>query len=935
MPLGEKYADWDACKSDGKSDKYCGFLYHNASPHADEKALESSYQRFITQQLNAVRKLYGKESDDWDVGLMYGIPEKIEADGKKIKGTLAYAGVSRNGRLYLPEELKKGHGKKLDLILNHGTTDGAESELYRLPPEFRTALEQHKKIKIGEILLTWSDETLTLSYEAVITHEFFQKEVIEANMSVSLGILYDADSPKICNEHCYTVIKGTEFQEVSLVYHPGFPIATIEAAEAFLKKESTEAFQINTEVKKGDQYTWTANENQIPATITFGTGGTQFTFTGTFDGSSTTGTENFRISTSNGTADLDIIPSTNQKSGNNPHINVNTYKLKNGKKASMPSKKRANEQAEDQVEPTGTIPANKPTTVPDNTSGTAGGGNCLDGKIWDAETEECIDSETGDASVRSIPEPVEKASVTSTGEAETVAGVKYTPIAGSGAPDDSTGSKDEPVKKEEDLAPSDAPFSKKPETAATEMEDDEEHEKDKEDKSFDFGDLKSEKKRTQEYLNKLEQLEAVNQLKIHESRVRAKELKAREMKAEQTIRSAKESARKQLSVTRSGATESAGKISATEAEITKPAAWWKAVVAQENVIPSFIWKVDKEKIYETYGKKYMRAWDANENELKLPIPKATGTEAVTGPPSGDTQRIMSELVLVLPSGKVVTPIRQFCETKILPPGTREAFFYDFGAISFAAIVEDGSTQVPEQAIVVRSAGTNAAPRGKRLTIGYTQLEESPIDIISAANRAYALESINDESVEILDTTFDDDTAGSGTATVRKAKGGGIKDNRWVSGNTGAQITADATGNGLLTFAGLKAAKGVIQDEGLDDSNLIFYTTGKGIRDIIDDANLDTYIGYSRPAVITEATVERIAGCNLVRTSATAPTTQAVAGDSRSVLFIPNVAFGLISGRDLTMEAQRRNELQSVFLTGTQRIAGVVKNVEGTVRVSHL
>ena len=32
---------------------------------------------------------------------------------------------------------------------------------------------------------------------------------------------------------------------------------------------------------------------------------------------------------------------------------------------------------------------------------------------------------------------------------------------------------------------------------------------------------------------------------------------------------------------------------------------------------------------------------------------------VAGPP--DTMRIMSEQVLVLPSGKVVTPIRQFCE----------------------------------------------------------------------------------------------------------------------------------------------------------------------------------------------------------------------------------------------------------------------------------
>ena len=96
--------------------------------------------------------------------------------------------------------------------------------------------------------------------------------------------------------------------------------------------------------------------------------------------------------------------------------------------------------------------------------------------------------------------------------------------------------------------------------------------------------------------------------------------------------------------------------------------------------------------------------------------------------------------------------------------------------------------------------------------------------------------------------------------------------------------------------------------------------------------MDTYIGYSKPAIITEATVERIAGTNLVRSSALASGGQS--DSSRSVMFIPNVAFGLVSGRDLTMEAQRRNELQSIFLTGTQRISAVVKNVEATVRISH-
>ena len=82
-------------------------------------------------------------------------------------------------------------------------------------------------------------------------------------------------------------------------------------------------------------------------------------------------------------------------------------------------------------------------------------------------------------------------------------------------------------------------------------------------------------------------------------------------------------------------------------------------------------------------------------------------------------------------------------------------------------------------------------------------------------------------------------------------------------------------------------------------------------------------------------VERIAGTNLVRSSAVSNGSGAFAAQKRSVMFVPNVAFGLISGRDLTMEAQRRNELQAIHLTGTQKVAGLVKNVEATCRISHL
>ena len=567
-------------------------------------------------------------------------------------------------------------------------------------------------------------------------------------------------------------------------------------------------------------------------------------------------------------------------------------------------------EADDTIVPEGNLPASKPE---------AGSSDRSDGQIFNAQTRKYETSDTGDSSKRSIPQPVQKASSTSTGEAETVDGVDVEDVsAGAQLPDDN----EEGVKTELGGSEPEEDVVGAPENYWRTN-----------------ADLKSERKRTAEYHAKVQRAEAKSALETAKLRVEAKGLLAQEKELDARIRRAKETSKPRAIVSPVGGVYASGKkTSAVETEISKPSSWLRAVQREENVSPSFVWHINKEKIYENYGKQFIKKFDSSENEVHVPIPqgnvgKVSGTEAVSGPPTGDFMRIMSEQVLVLPSGKVVTPVRQFCETKVLPTGTREAFFYDFGPVSFSNITEDGSTSVTESSSVIRSAGTSTTPRGTRITIGYTQTEESPIDIVASANRSFALESINDESAEVLSRAFNDDTGSSGDATNRKAKGGGAKTGRWVNGNTGAQITADATGNAVLKYAGLLSAKGVIQDEGLDDSNLITYTSGKGIRDLTLDADLDSYIGFSRPAIITEATVERIAGTNLVRSSALADGGEALS--TRSVMFIPNVAFGLVSGRDLTMEAQRRNELQSIFLTGTQKIAGVVKNVEATVRISHL
>ncbi len=581
-------------------------------------------------------------------------------------------------------------------------------------------------------------------------------------------------------------------------------------------------------------------------------------------------------------------------------------------------------EVEDQVVPTGELPAH---TVPQNGAGGNAGGGCPDGQIFNATTRKCVDSDTGRADQRSIPEPVAKATSATGGEngQEDVSGYDVDTIEPAPLPDENEGVITDLGGDTLDTGDDEATDATVTSEGPVEIV------------SGGGSDNASETRRQVRYTAKVTKAEiAANKaIKAQEARIKAKSLKAQEMKIDLEILKAREAAQPTLSVTPAKGTFANGKVSAVEAEVSKPSAWLRAVQRHQNVSPAYMWDIDKEKLFENYNKKGVRSFDANDNEIFTKV-KAGEASSLGGPVDG--MRIMSEQVLVLPNGKVVTPIRQFCETKVLPAGTNEALFYDFGDVTFDDLTDDVTTLVPESTVSIRTAGTGATPRGTRISISYTQTETSPVDIIASANRAFALESVNDESSQVL-TAANTDTANAGDLEAnRKAKGGGVKTGRWVNGNTGAQITADAAsqGAGVLKYQGLLNAKGVIQDEGLDDSNLITYTTGQAIRDLTLDADLDSYIGFSRPAIITEATIERVAGTNLVRTSVGNAGTTAGGGAQafRSTMFIPNVAFGLVTGRDLTMEAQRRNEFQAIHITGTQRVDAVVKQVEALCRISH-
>ena len=362
--------------------------------------------------------------------------------------------------------------------------------------------------------------------------------------------------------------------------------------------------------------------------------------------------------------------------------------------------------------------------------------------------------------------------------------------------------------------------------------------------------------------------------------------------------------------------------------------WLTQVIRNENVMPAYMQKISKEGIYRKnlFRNEVDYTGRITKRERVYPEGKDVSfTEAINA--AANLGISVSNQVFVMPNGKIVTPVRQFCETKILNEGETEAFFYDIDDVLFSDFSSD--VDLSEQDIQARSVGGEPNGRGKLIKIPYRELHRSPFDLMSAIQRNFAFESVNDESVEIFSRTYNNDSV-VGAAANKKPVNGGVKSN-WVNGSTGDTITTDdtITNTHKLSFAGILAAKKLIEDTGVDVSDLVLYTSTKGVQDLIRDPEIDSYVQFSKPEIITEADVARIGGINIVKSSAIANGTGTGNNEAkRSVLFKPFVSFGLITERDLTMEAQRRNELQKIFVTGTQIIKGVVKQEETTCRISH-
>jgi len=344
-------------------------------------------------------------------------------------------------------------------------------------------------------------------------------------------------------------------------------------------------------------------------------------------------------------------------------------------------------------------------------------------------------------------------------------------------------------------------------------------------------------------------------------------------------------------------------------EITLPAKWLKNL-KRKNARRTHKWTVNKEAIYDNTTK-YLKRYDKDFNEERIQ----------EGSKNHITNMAFHSMIMVLPDGKVITPIRQFCDLKLLSEKQNEAHFYNFDQLYPA----DSTNSKPHITQKEASLLKKDAERGTKILLGYPITADTVLDITTALNRSFSLECIHDENRAVLDICMNkQDMFG-----------------HWIN-DKGQQIVSDEYMKGNLSFKAINKAIQIISDEGLDTSNLILATSGKGLRDLTLDDDLDKmvdrynenhskYEQMERPAIISQGIIEKILGIKMFATNAISYGEVPV---TRSILFMPKISFGLVSGKEVKLEGFKKLRPKVVHVTGIERVTALLKVPESVVRISH-
>lgn len=335
-----------------------------------------------------------------------------------------------------------------------------------------------------------------------------------------------------------------------------------------------------------------------------------------------------------------------------------------------------------------------------------------------------------------------------------------------------------------------------------------------------------------------------------------------------------------------------------------------------NNLKEFTYTLDKTEYLTKYG-----ATQPSGAGSVIPNQKGSKEETVTVS-AGDMGQTFAKQVMLLPGGRMRVPVRQYCNFTEIPNGADRANWYTIGSFVFTTITE--GTEPTNVAQTVTKIQALPTIRGAVQRVGYSQVENSPFGMVDAINNAMVLAGLSDEANDLLGS------GGSYWGTASNVT-------NWVNGNTGVAIANqnDDIASMTLTRTGLIAAKRLIAAGGYDTSpgNLVLFLHPKAYQDLMTDTNLNTYYQYARPDITATYVLEQLYGVDIVPTTSVASSTNTTNATYRNTLAVKGWALGIAAAREITIEVQRRNEVQQLIISGTHRVKSAVIDYAASCGIS--
>jgi len=299
---------------------------------------------------------------------------------------------------------------------------------------------------------------------------------------------------------------------------------------------------------------------------------------------------------------------------------------------------------------------------------------------------------------------------------------------------------------------------------------------------------------------------------------------------------------------------------------------------------NYIWDINKTKWLESQGYK-----------------TAKETITATNVPALTFQR----RIILDPGGISRTPVRQYTNFQEVAQGTNTVNFYsgNTGATGFAAITV--GTAITDVAATVTRTQAVPAHTGMMISVGFPDIHDIPGDVVSYVNDVMALRAIEDEATEVLTTTW-----GTYAAT------------NWVDG-AGGPITTDDIATNVLTRDGVTNGRKLIGIDGWPTipGSQVLYLHPTAFEELMTDTNLNNFYQFARPEITANMVLEQLYGVQLEISNQVPLNSNTTFDNYRNPMFTKGVSTGLASSQNLEMEADRRNELSQILITGRHRIRG--------------